>query len=188
MAAILNLRNSKWLQKWLICLYSFFRYTGLAFDWKPKNLEILPRFLGEKVSFLVSSFIQNLLGHPVLSSKLLLLSHKIFQPRTHTFWMSAQKTTLLHDVEEWSSEKTEGEKKRHQKRNIVSHFKARKRVHFLGYCSTTTNGGSRAFKTSRDCTLDRGRRHASDIDQHSKQQAFPILLKPSMVPFVLYSL
>ena len=41
------------------------------------------------------------------------LSHKIFQPRTHTFWMSAQKTTLLHDVEEWSSEKTEGEKKRH---------------------------------------------------------------------------
>ena len=40
-------------------------------------------------------------------------SHKIFQPRTHTFWMSAQKTTLLHDVEEWSSEKTEGEKKRH---------------------------------------------------------------------------
>ena len=41
MAAILNLRNSKWLQKWLICLYSFFRYTGLAFDWKPKNLEFL---------------------------------------------------------------------------------------------------------------------------------------------------
>ena len=57
------------------------------------------------------------------------LSHKIFQPRTHTFWMSAQKTTLLHDVENWEYTRRNVTK---NQRIIVSYSKARRTesVHF----------------------------------------------------------